>query len=68
MIQRVSRTFHGPPKEVGLLDVRGGVAVSAVAVLVVEAAFPEDHLVFWDGLLAAERVEADGAAGLLVFC
>lgn len=35
----------GPAKEIGLLDVRGGVAVAAVAELVVVASLPQHHLI-----------------------
>jgi len=55
-----------PPEEVGLFDVGGGVAMAAVAMLVVAAGLPQEHLVLRDRLLAAERVETDGAVGLLV--
>ena len=52
----------GPAKEIGLLDIRGGVAVATVAELVVVASLPQHHLVLGDGVLAAHAAEADGAA------
>lgn len=55
-----------PSKEVGLLDVGGGVAVTTVSVLVVEAALPQHQLILWDRLLPAEWVESNGAVGFFV--
>ena len=60
------RWIHKPAKEVGLFDVGGGVAVAAVAVLVVKAALPQLDLVLRDGLLARGGVETDRTVGLLV--
>ena len=51
----------GPAKEIGLLDIRGGVAVAAIAELVVVASLPQHHLILRNGVLAARTAEADRA-------
>lgn len=60
--------MYQPAEEVGLLDVRGGVAVAAVSVLVVETALPQHSLILGNGLFPTERVESDGVVAFLLFC
>lgn len=60
--------MHRPPEEVGLFNVSGGVAVSAVAMLVVKATLSQDDLVLWDRLFTAKVVEANGAVAFLIVC